>query len=424
MRQDVVGDLFEAVQLPLRRGSKYDERTTPTWVIRCTDVCELIDRWHPQRRGERLMVKLGIDSGQGLLKVTMEVMTVQSNSIAALLVVAITPATECSETIRALLHHPTVERLFRWHDVYVCGDMKVMHLMTGTMMNGTCACPLCTWSKNSGYYSKVPPAKQPEPRTMQRLQADYDRLKEKMEATRKPAKDLAKSFFSQEAPPALPPTFKLQFRMSPPQVHLAIGIVSKYHYALTGGNLMSDDEKKAHEEALKSAGIMRSRYFPNTFEGRHAKKLLWNLPKLKLCPNDKCIPIYKVLEAFAEVERSCFRVLREPDFIEKIREFRSACKACGESVSPKMHLLDDHVISFLLQFTDPPYGLGYFSEQALESAHHKFKQTWLNWNFNESTSGYEKALMAAVLDFNFERMGTEFADILKAAMNLPTSTSQ
>lgn len=413
LREDVCGDLFEAVQLPLRRGKKYDTTTTPTWVIRCTDVCALIERWHPDEIGKRMWVKLGVDMGQGLLKVTIELMNLRSNSTSALLIVAITPAPECTETLRSLIRSDSMDRLFRWHDVFPCGDMKVMHLLTGTMMNGVCSCPLCVWRKASGLNCV-----EADLRTMARMQKDYNDLAAEMQKSGHSPKELAKEFFSQEGPPVFVDDFDVPRRLSPPALHIAIGIVSNLHTTLTT-KLMNDDERAAHEAALKRVGVQRSAYFANTFEGRHAKKLLWNLDRLELTPNEDCVPIYNALVAFAAVEKSCFRTLRTPDFIEKIQEFRVAYKAAAATaptLPPKGHLLDKHVVPFLLQFHDPPYGLGFFSEQALESSHGKLKSTLTNWNVKERTAGYEKALRSAVLDFNVERMGLQYADILSDAM--------
>ena len=40
------------------------------------------------------------------------------------------------------------------------------------------------------------------------------------------------------------------------------------------------------------------------------------------------------------------------------------------SITPKMHMLEDHVIPFLKKWR---YGLGFYGEQGGESLHHEFK---------------------------------------------------
>lgn len=57
VKKDTLDDLFEAVLVPMRRAKgKYDFSLTPTCVIRCTNVIELINRYQPHRWGQRFEV--------------------------------------------------------------------------------------------------------------------------------------------------------------------------------------------------------------------------------------------------------------------------------------------------------------------------------------------------------------------------------
>ena len=47
------------------------------------------------------------------------------------------------------------------------------------------------------------------------------------------------------------------------------------------------------------------------------------------------------------------------------------CHWPKENVSPKMHMLEDHIVPFIKKWK---VGLGFYGEQGGESLHHQFKQ--------------------------------------------------
>lgn len=337
-------------------------------------------------------------------------MSVKSNSTAGLLIVALTAAPENTHNVRALIETPAVKALCDAHDVFFAADVKVLNLITGTMLNGCCPCPLCVWVKENSL-DDVDYAS----RTLQRLRADYADLQQLMRSTGKGAKELAKYCCSQEAAPTFASDINVKKQIAPPALHLRMGIVTKLYWE--AAERMDEEEWAAHEEAMRKCGVRRSEYHGQSFEGDQAKKLLRNLAKLKLCPNDACRPFYEALVAFIAVDKSCFGIMREDDYKVHISAFNTAYKKCvdaGGSATTKVHLVVKHVVEFLENFQCPKYGLGFFSEQALESSHSKFHKTWKNWNYEESTPGYDERVRQAVIDFNMLRFTAEYANLKEA----------
>ena len=67
------------------------------------------------------------------------------------------------------------------------------------------------------------------------------------------------------------------------------------------------------------------------------------------------------LRAFDAVRKSCFGQELEESFLMDIENFRQAYLALGINITPKVHILLDHVGDFCIR---NQCGLGFFSEQA------------------------------------------------------------
>lgn len=330
----------------------------------------------------------------------------RSNSTSALLIIAVTPAPEHPHNLRYLLDNQTMERLFAHHDVYPCGDIKVLNMITGTMLNGACPCPLCVWPGGSGL--DVPDS---QLRTMDSMRADYASLEKMKVASGLSEKELAKYFNSQEGPPIVSYHVDFPTRMLPPSVHIRMGITTKIYDDIV--TYMTPEQFTEHQAAMKRFGIRRGDYHGGSFEGSHAAKVLRHYRQLKLCPTEEFRAHFDALAAFAVVDKSCLGLFRRDGFEDDIKRFHNAYRRCGSSTTTKVHLVVKH-LGFLARYQNPKWGLGHFSEQALESSHNKFKKVWKNWKFCEDTRGYEERVRGAVMDFNMQRFTTKYFE-MKAA---------
>ena len=91
------------------------------------------------------------------------------------------------------------------------------------------------------------------------------------------------------------------------------------------------------------------------------------------------------------------------DFGEKIERFEQQYRMLGMSVTPKAHLLFVHAIDFL-EMKGFVAGLGAYSEQAMEAAHHEFKLEWELTKVNQNHKDYDELLHKAILRFNGKRI--------------------
>ena len=76
--------------------------------------------------------------------------------------------------------------------------------------------------------------------------------------------------------------------------------------------------------------------------------------------------------AFRDVVHSCFGMTLDPKYEENIQIFMAAYRELNISVPVKLHILEKHCAQFLKMYNER-YGLGYFSEQAMESCHSEIK---------------------------------------------------
>ena len=68
------------------------------------------------------------------------------------------------------------------------------------------------------------------------------------------------------------------------------------------------------------------------------------------------------------------------------------------SITPKVHAVFHHIKDFCSKTAK---GLGVYSEQAMETVHFDFLQTWANYKVKNITNeNYDSRLLRAVCDYN------------------------
>ncbi|CAH1098718.1 unnamed protein product [Psylliodes chrysocephalus] len=84
-----------------------------------------------------------------------------------------------------------------------------------------------------------------------------------------------------------------------------------------------------------------------------------------------------------------------------IQLFKESYEALGISVTPKIHAIFFHVSDFCLKTWN---GLGFYSEQAIESLHHDFCVTWTNYKVLKEHPQYNAKLLRVVCDYNIKHL--------------------
>ena len=91
------------------------------------------------------------------------------------------------------------------------------------------------------------------------------------------------------------------------------------------------------------------------------------------------LPYIQTMRSFKKVVERCFTVDLKPDYEEAIQEFKQDYLGLGVSITPKVHMLFQHVKEFLEiknRERGEPVGLGLISEQAFECVHSDMKTMW------------------------------------------------
>lgn len=98
---------------------------------------------------------------------------------------------------------------------------------------------------------------------------------------------------------------------------------------------------------------------------------------------------------------SCFSINLTEDFENYINNFRKSYLDLRISVSPKVHAVFFRVPYFCNKVNK---GLGFYSEQAVESTHHDFNATWNKFKVSLEHPHYAEKLLRAVREYNSQHI--------------------
>ena len=86
-----------------------------------------------------------------------------------------------------------------------------------------------------------------------------------------------------------------------------------------------------------------------------------------------------------------------PSFKEDIKDFEICYRALGISITPKVHILIDHIPMFCER---KQTSLGPYSEQASESVHSDFRKTWENYKVSPNNPSFGEKLLRTIVIYN------------------------
>ena len=152
--------------------------------------------------------------------------------------------------------------------------------------------------------------------------------------------------------------------------------------ARAAGRKFMDDYLKQSNVSL----VRKSYQGSHSLEGNQSRSFLKKIDLLEAHllkqPSkvaDNGLPYIKAFRALDKVVNACFGVDLNPEYKNFIEEFREAYLDLGVSISPKVHIIFQHVVEVLNKENstrERKVGLGHFSEQSFESAHSDINVLW------------------------------------------------
>ena len=107
----------------------------------------------------------------------------------------------------------------------------------------------------------------------------------------------------------------------------------------------------------------------------------------------------EVIVAFSEVVKACFGQELKPDYAIHIQTFESAFRRLSISITPKIHLVFEHLAE-ILESKGSLTGLGRWSEQAMESVRHDMKIEWERTKVRQNHPEFEEIFRKFIIKYN------------------------
>ena len=171
----------------------------------------------------------------------------------------------------------------------------------------------------------------------------------------------------------------------PPELHLMLGVLNTLY-----NNLIKEAEQDALRWA-KQCCVSREVYHGSSgFNGNSCRTLLRKIDLLH--SNSRSLVTLKYVKAFSDffaVVKACFSMNLDPCYKSKISEFRKSFLDLGIPITPKIHEVLFHVLDFC---DENQIGLGFYTEQAMESVHADFKKVWEKYKVSKEHPDYSERL--------------------------------
>ena len=351
------------------------------------------------------LVKIGIDGGGGFLKVTLNIIQTTTSEEESVLgkrrrysdgvrvntgkdtgvkksyILLIVPAiSETYNNIKTLLDLLDLDSI---HFI-IASDLKLCNIILGLQSHSATHCCLyCEGSKPWLISACL--------RTLNSLKESYNayvRDGSKLQHAAKYGNVVNSPLLSEDSNQ---PIYKI---IPPMELHLYLGPINLLFAKI--GLILGFDIFK---DFLRSNNIVKSSYRGGEFEGPQCRKLLAKLDLLVTQSNNlEILPVIKALRCFKQVVKSCYSTDLLPSFKEDIDKFRAAYMELEIPITPKVHIIFDHVSQFC---QEEGKGLGIFSEQASESIHADFSSYWSKYSVKEINNPfYLVALEKACISYN------------------------
>lgn len=189
-----------------------------------------------------------------------------------------------------------------------------------------------------------------------------------------------------------------------PELHVMQGFVN-HHFWRGLVPLLGRDKALLWPQSL---GLISKSYHGETFEGNACRALLKNADRLDsqtIWGDVGYFAVVPYINAFNNMNKVVHCAFTSKQVGEGLRSYLDELEkslVAVEEVSEtlKIHVLRCHVMD-CLEFLGHNFGLGYWSEQSVESIHREFLLTWKNYQVNDIDSeSYPGQLFRAVVEFS------------------------
>lgn len=350
----------------------------------------------------KVFFKLGIDKGDGYEKFTLSVVDLEEDSnsgdfkssgVKKVFIVAISHGMkENYFNLKTIL-----TKMNTWDCRLVfSGDLLVCNILCG-IQSPTCNHP-CFACETSDMMSLG------NPRTFRSLVENF----KNQQADHAPRNAL-KNYFNVEFLPLLAIDIESDFILlsqqttilcSIPSLHLLTGSFQHWFDFL---KLLFPPVIKWVQDILCGENSQKP-YHGGVFVGNQVSKLLKNIDSLQLLArqhsNFMVQPVIEALRCLGKVKTACFGSELKPNYHQVLAEFRKAVADMahlGCSVTPKIHYILFHVGEWCDR---EKIGMAKHSEQTLESCHHKFHGSVVDFKLVPGSEKFGEKMLRAVCVFN------------------------
>ena len=400
----VLDDYFECCSFEFTNEKNDKIEIICQKAVVCKDLEKFINFIVDHRKYNDYHLKFGLDGGGKFLKFCLSIQSTvigdilnnahkkkpssnKDGGVKKLFIIAIAPSIqENYHNIKILWNKLGINRFLNADkDGTITTDLKVANVLMGLMNHASCY--PCTWCiSNKTHLECVG-----EPRTLEQCFDNYEKFSTEND------KKKAKLFKNCVNMPIINCDKQAVLDIiPPPELHLLIGSVNHLY-----DHMLKKFPEIATEWA-KQCYVYRVDVYRGKlgFQGNQCKKLLNNVDSLeKLFAANQTIGLEYVdaYKKLLNVVNSCFTNILQDDYKTSLDEFKESFQKLKIPVTPKIHAIFFHVEEFCLSHG---LGLGFFNEQAFESVHHDYSQTWTKYKVMMDNPKYGERLLRSIAVYN------------------------
>ena len=363
------------------------------YIVKCKDVLALINYLKEERHiSKDTVVKIGIDGGQGFLKVVLILQEMEDSNDGKSPVKKKNKKYDAEGVKKCLVlfigekipeSYDNVKKIFEElnlfdegivDDVSFASDMKLINIMVGmqseSCMHGCAWCEVPT-KGDIAYHEQD----QWSLRTL-------GKMKRQGEQFEKDGSKLKNAHYYQNVIniPILKgnPEQTVLELIPPPQLDLYEGITNKIFDSLESEMNKLKGEKQVNQTAYEWAHerprcITQEKYHGAKLNVQNCEKLMKYVDDLIQFLPESMKLFGKALKSFNKVAKSCFGIVLLPSWSQDIKDFLEIYDQLGIGYTPKVHVLVVHVKQFI---DAQEKALGIFIEKPFEPLHADFKNVW------------------------------------------------
>ena len=421
-------------------GSANEIRDTPDkkeplvvakrWVVFAKDLPNLLKEISRRRNipwYQQMAMKIGIDGGQGFLKVALclyedignddfdirpqkspvkkKGKLKQFSELGQKKLIILFMGEKIPETHANVLK--ILEMLKIKTDGSIAGtfasDLKLVNILIGIQgYSCTHACPYCN-IKTRGQEAYIGPFIH---RTFGRCKTKYQEFIAPPTGRKK--KHHAKDFENCVHPPIIQADENLLIMelLTPPSLHLFLGLGNRIFDQLQEETIELKNSRTMSMTAYQWAHasprcIVKEQYYGKKLNGPNLNKLLQNAEALTAFLPESLKKFGEALQKLDRMKKSCFSLDLHPDWEIHHKDFIEGFLELGIPRFPKFHITEVHVPEIIkIKQT----GLGRFTEAPFESVHKEFKNEWSRYKRHKGSTSYPWKLKDAVVAHNSMRL--------------------